>query len=223
VESKADKELQSKAKRIQHLEEKVCIGYNIVIYVADILKIGSLRNERAAKAREFSEAQEHISRLMSVMGFTKEQKEDNQTLGKSERFERPHKPSRLAEVQTQSILRSQEDTMSFQDSLPPTASFHDSPNSRQHHRNPRQMSFQTGQEITGDSEIFAGSGRRPLGDKDNNSPPKSQAGRCKRTVADQGYPRQIDQNAVPNMEGVMLDDIDLDFNESDLFTSTASR
>jgi hypothetical protein len=155
---------------------------------------------------------------MSVMGFTKEQKEDNQTLGKSERFERPHKPSRLAEVQTQPILRSQEDPMSFQDSLPPTVSFHDSPSSRQHHR----LSFQTGQEVTGDSEIFTGSDRLPLGDIDKNSPPKSQAGRCKRTVADRGYPRQIDQNAVPNMEGVMLDDIDLDFNESDLFISTAS-
>lgn len=33
------------------------------------LQIQSLRNERAAKAREFSEAQQHIGRLMDVMGF----------------------------------------------------------------------------------------------------------------------------------------------------------
>jgi hypothetical protein len=33
------------------------------------LQIPSLRNERAVKAREFSEAQQHISRLMGVMGF----------------------------------------------------------------------------------------------------------------------------------------------------------
>lgn len=34
-----------------------------------VSQVQSLRNERAAKAREFSEAQQHIGRLMSVMGF----------------------------------------------------------------------------------------------------------------------------------------------------------
>ncbi|OOQ81565.1 hypothetical protein PEBR_42457 [Penicillium brasilianum] len=52
--SDASKELQSKDKRIHQLEKK----------------IQSLRDERAAKAREFSEAQQHIGRLMNVMGFS---------------------------------------------------------------------------------------------------------------------------------------------------------
>lgn len=51
--SNATKELQMKERKIQHLESKV----------------QSLRNERATKAQEFLEAQQHISRLMIVMGF----------------------------------------------------------------------------------------------------------------------------------------------------------
>ncbi|KAL4906854.1 hypothetical protein BDW74DRAFT_189963 [Aspergillus multicolor] len=51
--SDATRELQTREKRIQHLERKV----------------QHLREERSAKAREFSEAQQHISRLMGVMGF----------------------------------------------------------------------------------------------------------------------------------------------------------
>ncbi|OJJ43467.1 hypothetical protein ASPZODRAFT_161688 [Penicilliopsis zonata CBS 506.65] len=51
--SSANQELQTKDRRISHLEQKV----------------QSMRNERAAKAREFSEAQQHIGRLMTVMGF----------------------------------------------------------------------------------------------------------------------------------------------------------
>ncbi|KAI2786433.1 hypothetical protein POX_g08818 [Penicillium oxalicum] len=50
----ASNELQTKEKRIRQLERKV----------------QSLRDERAAKAREFSEAQQHIGRLMNVMGFS---------------------------------------------------------------------------------------------------------------------------------------------------------
>ncbi|KAE8374408.1 hypothetical protein BDV26DRAFT_295988 [Aspergillus bertholletiae] len=51
--SSTSKELQTKEKRIQYLEKKV----------------QHLRDERAAKAREFSEAQQHITRLMAVMGW----------------------------------------------------------------------------------------------------------------------------------------------------------
>ncbi|CAG8373434.1 unnamed protein product [Penicillium salamii] len=51
---KASNDVQVKTKRIHHLERK----------------IQALRDERAAKAREFSEAQQHIGRLMGVMGFS---------------------------------------------------------------------------------------------------------------------------------------------------------
>ncbi|KAH8426462.1 uncharacterized protein LDX57_004200 [Aspergillus melleus] len=51
--SSATKELHARDKRIHYLEKK----------------IQHMRDERSAKAREFSEAQQHIGRLMSVMGF----------------------------------------------------------------------------------------------------------------------------------------------------------
>lgn len=77
AESSAKKERESKDKRIQHLERKVLVvlhprsgdhGHALISKT----QIQSMRDERAAKAREFSEAQQHISRLMTVMGFKAE-------------------------------------------------------------------------------------------------------------------------------------------------------
>ncbi|KAJ5885148.1 hypothetical protein N7495_009658 [Penicillium taxi] len=53
----SSKQIQSNEKYIFQLENK----------------IQSLRDERAAKAREFSEAQQHIGKLMNVMGFSTNQ------------------------------------------------------------------------------------------------------------------------------------------------------
>ncbi|KAJ5220074.1 hypothetical protein N7468_009278 [Penicillium chermesinum] len=53
----AANEVQMKNKHIAQLERKIQL----------------LHDERAAKAREFSEAQEHIGRLMNVMGFVPQQ------------------------------------------------------------------------------------------------------------------------------------------------------
>ncbi|KAJ5624526.1 hypothetical protein N7510_000835 [Penicillium lagena] len=62
---------QLQSKRIQYLEKKVNQAKPslFVVTLTIPLQIQSLRDERAAKAREFSEAQQHISRLMGVMGF----------------------------------------------------------------------------------------------------------------------------------------------------------
>ncbi|KAE8147796.1 hypothetical protein BDV25DRAFT_168864 [Aspergillus avenaceus] len=82
--SAATNELQAKEKRIQYLEKK----------------IQYLRDERAAKAREFSEAQEHISRLMNVMGW----KPDIGNSGPSSKQPRPRstlEPSQVASMQEQ--------------------------------------------------------------------------------------------------------------------------
>lgn len=60
------------------------------------LQIQSLRDERAAKAREFSVAQEHIGRLMTVMGFKPEAAES------SSKHQRPRStiaPSQAARMQ----------------------------------------------------------------------------------------------------------------------------
>lgn len=69
--SNATKELQMKERKIQHLESKV-ISYPVFVPPVLFLtlpQVRSLQNERATKAREFLEAQQHISRLMTVMGF----------------------------------------------------------------------------------------------------------------------------------------------------------
>lgn len=69
--SNATKELQMKERKIQHLESKV-ISYPVFVPPVLFLtlpQVQSLRNERATKAQEFLEAQQHISRLMIVMGF----------------------------------------------------------------------------------------------------------------------------------------------------------
>ncbi|GAB1195869.1 hypothetical protein APSETT444_005134 [Aspergillus pseudonomiae] len=82
--SAATKELQTKEKRIQDLEKKV----------------QHLRDERAAKAREFSEAQQHITRLMAVMGW----KPDTGDTASSDKQSRPRTtlgPSQTAVTQQQ--------------------------------------------------------------------------------------------------------------------------
>ncbi|KAF7718766.1 Uncharacterized protein PECH_004247 [Penicillium ucsense] len=58
--NRASTDMQTKDKRIRQLERK----------------IQSLRDERAAKAREFSEAQQHMGRLMNVMGFSTNSKSE---------------------------------------------------------------------------------------------------------------------------------------------------
>ncbi|KAJ5572548.1 hypothetical protein N7450_009532 [Penicillium hetheringtonii] len=72
------KKLQAKDKRMQQLERKV----------------QSMRDEREAKAREFSEAQQHIGRLMGVMGFSAQPAEpkSQQTRSAKNSPETTHQP-----------------------------------------------------------------------------------------------------------------------------------
>lgn len=73
AESNAENERESKDKRIQHLERKVLVLHDPAVqHALNFIQIQSMRNERAAKAREFSEAQQHIGRLITVMGFKAE-------------------------------------------------------------------------------------------------------------------------------------------------------
>ncbi|KAK6831613.1 hypothetical protein RU639_002850 [Aspergillus parasiticus] len=82
--SAASRELQTKEKRIQCLEKKV----------------QHLRDERAAKAREFSEAQQHITRLMAVMGW-KPDTANTTTSGRQSRSRSSLGPSQAAVAQQQ--------------------------------------------------------------------------------------------------------------------------
>ncbi|KAF7586718.1 hypothetical protein BBP40_008416 [Aspergillus hancockii] len=82
--STAAKDLQTKEKRLQYLEKKV----------------QHLRDERAAKTREFSEAQQHIGRLITVMGW-KPDTADSKTPGEQPWSTSALEPSQAATMQKQ--------------------------------------------------------------------------------------------------------------------------
>ncbi|CRG82883.1 Intracellular protein transport protein USO1 [Talaromyces islandicus] len=214
--SKAEKELRTKDKRVQYLEKKV----------------ESLRIERSAKAREFSEAQEHITRLMNVMGFAKDQKSDNQKPATSIRGKEPRRSSRLADLQTQSFLPSEgETTMHTQFSVmqhPPTAAnsfVQDS--ARRHSRHltnadpldhNRSFSPNKKESAIREREPL----RQPLGDIDRNSPTKSQQGsQTLPSFDDEQNIQKTQSQAIFNV--AEWGDVDLEFDDDDVFTSTGAR
>jgi hypothetical protein len=208
---------------------------------ANDMQIESLRNERSAKAREFSEAQEHISRLMNVMGFTKDRKEDHQPVGRAN--QKPELGSKqLGGLPSQSYLQSQDDTASFhtehsiQDSVISTASRNSghSPKRPGNSRRSRGLSLKSRQNLLEDeqsaiafhSQHKAGdrqSLRQPLGELDANSPSKSPEPGSKITIYDSDIPL-LDKPLLDNSkEKGSLEDIYLDFIDEDIFTSTAAR
>ncbi|KAL1968033.1 hypothetical protein VTN77DRAFT_2162 [Rasamsonia byssochlamydoides] len=224
AESKAAKELQSKCRRIQHLERKV----------------ESLRKERAAKAREFAEAQEHISRLMNVMGFTRDRKEDHRASISGQK--QGSESNRLAGLQSEEYPQSQDDTASFhtqfsiQNSILSAASRDSghSPKRPGRSRRSRGLSLKSGQDLFEDEEPEKTAFhpqyeandreplRQPLGDVDRNSPRKSPR-RGSKTSSYDNESTQLDGQLDTSMEKASFEDIDLEFNDEDLFTSIAAR
>ncbi|OKL63033.1 hypothetical protein UA08_01932 [Talaromyces atroroseus] len=211
--AKSEKELRVKDKRVQQLEKKV----------------ESLRNERAAKAREFSEAQEHISRLMSVMGFTKDYKDESnkRQLDTTPTVNREvRRSTRPSELQTQSCPPSQSEmtTMHTQYSIappPPRVTEFVRPDTttrRRSHRSAEAMSFANDPNY---SFLPEQKERQPLGHLDRNSPIKSsqphnpKESKCNNQESPVGSPTNINMTE--------LGDIDLDFDDDDLLTSTLPR
>lgn len=64
--------------------------------------------------------------------------------------------------------------------------------------------------------------RQPLSDVDRNSQRKSPQ-RSSKTSSYDSESTQLDRQLGTNMERGSLDDIDLEFNDEDIFTSTAAR
>ncbi|KAL4942210.1 hypothetical protein BDV06DRAFT_235544 [Aspergillus oleicola] len=218
-DAKADStaELQTKDKRIQHLERKV----------------QNLREERATKAREFSEAQQHISRLMGVMGFKPEPSE-TRTSSK----QRPHPSSRQSQavsMQTQTdsaatIFQSREDVLpeSADVSMPrptgrsPKRSRNNAFPSAQRSPQRSHMNSKKSRESTPRAGYRKSQERQPLGEADLNSQPSQQSTEdlsCDRRDTFRGsqLPHQLDQN---HLDDIDLD-LDLEFSKDFVFTSTS--
>lgn len=211
------------------------------VYDTNRFKVEALRNERAAKAREFSEAQEHISRLMSVMGFTKE-KDDNSrkqpAAGPSKAKEPVRRSTRLSLLQAQSPSQTAMTTTQTQSSypaipLPSTESFFNQDatitTSRHSHRFSQATSFANDENTTYFSstqeraiEGLSGVRRQPLGNLDRNSPKKSPSSTNPKDAENDklGQQTQIESQANINITDL---DLELDFEDEGLLTSTVAR
>jgi hypothetical protein len=207
------------------------------------IKVDALRSERAAKAREFSEAQEHISRLMSVMGFTKDQKDDNSknksAAGPSRAKEAVRRSTRLSLLQAQSPSQSEMTTMQTQSSnpaipLPSTESFfHQDATTmtrRRSHRFSEATSFVNDENTTFFSstqeraaEGLPGVRRQPLGNLDKNSPKKSPSSTNPKDAERNKLGQQSQIESQTNINITDLGDLDVDFDDEDLLTSTMAR
>ncbi|KAJ5819869.1 hypothetical protein N7474_005460 [Penicillium riverlandense] len=218
------KEAQSQNKRIQYLEKK----------------IQSLRNERAAKAREFSEAQQHISRLMGVMGFATKSTEHK---GHSKQKHVNPVPDNTDTTPTQQAISYDDEDTQLAQSFESLASNLGAPSPKRPKSNRRSIHppdchapppahQPTPKEPKSKNPEASGphqARRKPLMEADRNSPTKSLAGYAPK------HSRQ-DQEDVPTVyeEAQVEEDnsdehqlrnlslgMDLEFSRDFVFTSTA--
>ncbi|EED13833.1 conserved hypothetical protein [Talaromyces stipitatus ATCC 10500] len=217
--AKAEKELRTKEKRIQYLEKKV----------------ESLRNERAAKAREFSEAQEHISRLMSVMGFDNSKK---RAAAGPKAKEGVRRSTRLSVLQAQSCPPSQVDLTTMQSqysnpAIPPsTESFFGQNTRTTTRRHSQRLSGATSfanDDITcyfsgpQRGSIEGGGRRQPLGDLDRNNPSKSPHSSNPKNSGHDKLGQDTQMGSQTHINITDLGDLDLNFDDEELLTSTMAR
>ncbi|KAJ5153256.1 uncharacterized protein N7482_009734 [Penicillium canariense] len=202
----AFKKLQSKDKRIHQLESK----------------IQSLRDARTAKAREFSEAQQHISRLINVMGFSAKPNEQVPN--------RPQ-PSRdtdtvLTSDQRHSAAWDGDDDIQLAESLGSLSSHLQGPSPRRPEDNGRYIHLSpapapktpTGVGSTVNITVPRTISRQPLVEADLNSPLKPQL-----SVGPKGSQyRSASTEVLDDNHFHDLDlDMDLEFSKDHIFTSTA--
>ncbi|KAJ5124200.1 uncharacterized protein N7515_008025 [Penicillium bovifimosum] len=211
----ASKAAELKEKRIQHLERKV----------------QALRDERASKAREFSEAQQHIGRLMGVMGFSANAPGTNEP--KHQRTRSSMHPTTPAARVPQPIS-DDEDGTKLTESFESMASNLNEPTPKR----PRSNSKPTNESGVPVNSFAAGLGpktrsppptsrvsrsmRMPLSEADPNSLTKSQSRSVsKRSQVDElsqepQAGRKYEENRLQDLNL----DMDLEFSRDFLFTST---
>ncbi|KAL2868434.1 uncharacterized protein BJX67DRAFT_380218 [Aspergillus lucknowensis] len=216
--SNAAKELQTKRNHIQQLEEKV----------------QHLREERAAKALEFSEAQQHITRLMGVMGF--KPASSGRQMSSNYRIQPSSETSQLATMQTR--IDTGGGVPQTREEGPPSTAVGPSttrPGPRgpkrtrnkafpsAHPSSPRsQACSKKSKESARRGDSKPRNGRRPLEETDSNSHSNPQS--CEQSLhsysdsfRDSQCNNPQDQNHLEDLEL----ELDLEFSKDFLFTSTA--
>ncbi|PYH65257.1 uncharacterized protein BO88DRAFT_372953 [Aspergillus vadensis CBS 113365] len=208
--SDATKELQTKDKRIHHLEKKV----------------QQLRNERAAKAREFSEAQQHIGRLMNVMGIRVETDGTKAPGKQTRRSSARPSPTTMTqqtqpaedELQTQP-QNSQVEPLENSLSSPPCRSPKRTMDNAFSPADPSSQQMRVGRKSR---NVTPQHRRTPLEDADLNSQPCAQRSpasqRSECGTSDQVRTRaSLEENQLQHIDL----DMDLEFSKDFLFTSTS--
>ncbi|KAJ5594296.1 uncharacterized protein N7459_000504 [Penicillium hispanicum] len=209
----ASKELQFKDKRIHHLEKK----------------IQSLRDERAAKAREFSEAQQHIGRLMNVMGFSAQPIEPIGPSAASKhqntRRDGPQHPKNARH----SAAYEEDDGIQLAESFDTMANIHGRTPKRPKGNQRSITESQRPPPETASTPVLSPSyphvvhpkqpcPRQPLRETSPNSPTKSQSTHpFKPSNLDSHHGKRPDEN---HFQDIDLD-MDLEFSRDFIFTSTA--
>ncbi|KAL4783052.1 hypothetical protein BJX76DRAFT_368700 [Aspergillus varians] len=220
TKSDATKELQTKEKRVQQLERKV----------------QHLREERAAKAREFSEAQQHISRLMGVMGFKHELSDHRASSKQRPRPLSGQSQVGMTQIQTQTDAGGTGGTDFQNQEEDPLATSIEFATPRPDGRTSKRTrnnafpsaqpspprSFESSKKSTFRGSTKTHQEREPLGEADQNSQPNSQSTEilsCSRPDSFHGSQsnHRVDQN---HLDDIDLD-LDLEFSKDFVFTSTS--
>ncbi|KAJ5510323.1 hypothetical protein N7453_002426 [Penicillium expansum] len=187
----------------------------------------ALRDERAAKAREFSEAQQHIGRLMGVMGFSANAPESNAP-PKHQRTRSSVNATPTARILQ--MISDDEDDAQLAESLGSMTSNLNGPTPKR----PRGNRKSTNLPYSLNTSSAAGSKtrspppasgmsrsvRKPLAEADRNSPTKSQSSNAsKRSQVDDPFQetQAQEENRLHNLDL----DMDLEFSRDFLFSSTA--
>ncbi|CAI7625521.1 unnamed protein product [Penicillium discolor] len=210
----ASRNAQSKDKRIHHLERKV----------------QALRDERAAKAREFSEAQQHIGRLMGVMGFSANAPESNAP-PRHQRTRSSVNATPAARIPQ--TISDDEDGIQLAESFESMTSNFNGPTPKRPRGNrkstnlPYDLNTPSAAAPKTKSPPRASdmsrSLRKPLAEANHNSPTKSQSNSAlKRNQVDDSFqetqaPGNLEENRLHNLDL----DMDLEFSRDFLFSSTA--
>ncbi|PYH80737.1 hypothetical protein BO82DRAFT_337544 [Aspergillus uvarum CBS 121591] len=218
-------EAKEKVKRIEYLETKT----------------RKLKDERAAKAREFSEAQQHIGRLMNIMGF-KAEPEVSMTPKRHLRRSESHSRAESAEpvaMPQQTQVEVEEEDFQTQPDERSGASFESEMPFPRNHSQKRSLdrafpdaALSSPRTVNGGQLVDAGGRdaaaskqhrqRTPLADADPNSHPSSQQSirshRSVRHTVEQSQPRGVlGENHLQHIDL----DMDLEFSKDFLFTSTS--
>lgn len=225
------KEIQARDRRIQQLERKVKRGKRKSKHPtrqksANSDQVQHMRDERTAKAREFSEAQQHIGRLMSVMGF-KSDPASSKPSGKQQRSRPATGPSQLAteEMQTHS---GDEDTQTQHDQqITESFGLNATPPGQRSPKRSLDNAFsptcgKKSKESVSRRGMQKPRERKVLDDATPNSQPFTQASNVPSSAQHDSFHKgrtggETDEN---NLREIDLD-LDLEFSKDFLFTSTS--